>query len=132
MIVVDTSVWVDFFNGRSTRATRYLRDDLPREELIVGDLVLCEVLQGFRDAKSQRAAEEIMTSFAYFDMVGRDVALRAAAAYRALRAKGVTVRKTIDVLIATACLERGYSLLHQDRDFDALEEHLGLVVIHPT
>jgi len=129
MIVVDTSVWVDFFNGKATRSTRYLRDELPRDELAVGDLVLCEVLQGFRDARSRQSAEELLMSFAYFDMVGREVALRAAEAYRTLRQKGITVRKTIDVLIATSCVARGYALLHQDRDFDAMEQHLGLVVV---
>lgn len=131
MIVVDSSVWVDFFNGRSTKATRLLRDDLPREEIVVGDLILGEVLQGFRDPTSLRSAEDLLTSFGYFDMVGRDVAMHAAAGYRLLRRKGVTVRKTIDMLIASACIRHGFSLLHQDRDFDAMEEHLGLSVLHP-
>ncbi len=105
---------------------------MPRAEIVVGDLILCEVLQGFRDPKSLRSAEDLLTSFVYFDMVGRDIALHAANGYRLLKRKGVTVRKTIDMLIASACIRHGFSLLHQDRDFDAIEEHLGLSVLHPS
>jgi predicted nucleic acid-binding protein len=131
MLLVDSSVWIDFFNGQATPETLFLRDQADRSQIIVGDLILCEVLQGFRFEKNYQAAHELLTGFRYHDLVGQGIALQAAQHYRILRKRGVTVRKTIDVLIATFCVANGVRLLHADRDFDPLERHLGLQVLHP-
>jgi predicted nucleic acid-binding protein len=127
MIVVDTSVWVDYFNGRDTPQTQKLDTRLGAETLLIGDLILAELLQGFRtDAQVENALSELeLCEFA--PMVGRDVALASAANYRSLRRRGITVRKTIDILVATFCIVNGHSLLYDDRDFDPAVQHLGLV-----
>ena len=128
MIVVDTSVWIDFFNGRSTDECNLLHDLLGHEPILVGDLILAEVLQGFRVEEDFREALSILGTFDFREMLGRNVAIASARNYRALRARGVTVRKTVDVLIGTFCLLNDYELLHSDRDFDPMTEHLGLRV----
>ena len=129
MILVDSSVWIDYFNATAMRETDLLDDLLGREPLLTGDLIMAEVLQGFRRDADYRRAKAALDLLVYEPMVGREIALASARNYRKLRAAGVTVRKTIDMLIATFCLERRHSLLHADRDFDAIEEHLGLSVI---
>jgi len=129
MILVDSSVWVDYFNGRKTRQTDRLHEALGREVVVVGDLILTEVLQGFVRDRDFNTARDLLLRFELVEMLGRDVALKSAANYRFLRRKGVTVRKTIDVMIATFCLENDIILLHDDRDFDPCEEHLGLAVL---
>ena len=126
MIVVDSSVWIDYFNGVQTRETALLDDILGLEPIVIGDLILAEVLQGFRSDHDVRRARAALDTLIFEPMVGRDIALISAGNYRTLRAKGVTVRKTIDMLIATFCMENGYILLHSDRDFDPIKEHLGL------
>lgn len=126
MIVVDTSVWVDYFNGAATPKTDLLDDLLGRERIITGDLILAELLQGFRLERDFRAARALLSRLEYRDMVGRDVAVDAARHYRALRARGITPRKTIDVLIGTFCLRNKLPLLHDDRDFEPMERWLGL------
>ena len=126
MIVVDSSVWIDFFRGLSTAATDRLETVLLRERLAVGDLILMEVLQGFDTARQARSAEQQLARFATVQLGGRATAVEAAENYRTLRRRGVTVRSTIDTLIATACIRGGHTLLHSDRDFDAFEKHLGL------
>lgn len=131
MLLVDSSVRIDFFNGKSTIQALYLRDHADRSQIATGDLILCEVLQGFRSEHDFKATQELLLSFHYHDMVGKVVALQSAENYRYLRQRGITVRKTIDMLIATFCISHGLQLLHADRDFDALEEHLGLQVAHP-
>ena len=131
MLLVDSSVWIDFFNGRSTMQTLYLLDHADRSQISTGDLILCEVLQGFRSECDFKATQELLLSFHYHDMGGKVVALQSAENYRYLRQRGITVRKTIDMLIATFCVSHGLQLLHADRDFDAMEEHLGLQVVHP-
>ncbi len=128
-MVVDSSVWIDFFNGRETQQSVYLRDLADRARIVVGDLILCEVLQGFRQEKDFQSTRELLLSFHYRDMVGQVVALEAARHYRTLRGRGITVRKTIDVLIGTFCLMNDFELLHDDRDFDPMETHLGLRVV---
>jgi predicted nucleic acid-binding protein len=128
MIVVDASVWVDYFNGAATAEVEALDAMLGEARVIVGDITLMEVLSGFRRDRDFREASELLDACEYRSMVGRDVALRAATNYRALRKRGVTVRKTIDVLIGTYCIAHSLPLLHRDRDFDPLEEHLGLHV----
>ena len=126
MIVVDSSVWIDYFNGVETRETALLDGILGLEPIVIGDLILAEVLQGFRSDHEVRRARAALDTLIFEPMVGRDIALISAGNYRALRAKGVTVRKTIDVLIATFCMENRHILLHSDRDFDPIKEHLGL------
>ena len=126
MIVVDSSVWIDYFRGIDTREAMLLHGILGREPVVIGDLVLAEVLQGFRRERDLRRAEAALQTLIFEPMVGRAVAMASARNYRALRAIGVTVRKTVDVLIATFCMENGHALLHADRDFDPMERHLGL------
>lgn len=129
MIVVDSSVWVDYFNGVGTRETALLDSILGLEPVVIGDLILAEVLQGFRTDRDMRRARATLDTLIFEPMVGRDIALASASNYRALRAKGVTVRKTIDMLIATFCMENRHALLHSDRDFDPIEEYLGLATL---
>ncbi len=129
MIVVDSSVWIDFFNGVDTRQADLLGELLGSRPILTGDLILVEVLQGFRDETGLRDAKTAMESLLYAPMVGRDIAAASVHNYRTLRAKGITTRKTIDMLIATFCIENGHQLLHNDRDFDLLAEHLGLLVL---
>ena len=128
MIVVDASVWIDFFNGRPTAEADALTDLLGEHPVVVGDLTITEVLAGFRHDADFRKAKALLETCEFRPMVGKQIALEAASNYRRLRATGVTVRKTIDVLIGTFCIVHSLPLLHCDRDFDALEEHLGLVV----
>lgn len=128
MIVVDSSVWVDYFNGQATPQTDALDRLLPRALVLMGDIILTEVLQGFRNDRDFRKARRLLEPLAFGGMLGKDVALQSASNYRRLRHQGITVRKTIDVIIATFCILNGHSLLHSDRDFDAMENHLGLTV----
>ncbi|MCH7794514.1 MAG: PIN domain nuclease [Proteobacteria bacterium] len=126
MILVDSSVWIDYFNGLATSQTDRLDELLGSDLLLTGDIILAEVLQGFRDDRDFRRAKRALDGLEFRAMLGRDIALKSAANYRALRTQGVTVRKTIDMLIATFCIENGHELLHADRDFDPIERHLGL------
>lgn len=126
MIVVDSSVWIDYFNGIETRETLLLDGFLGAEPIMTGDLILAEVLQGFRDERDVHKARTALDALVFEPMVGKNIALGSARNYRMLRARGVTVRKTIDMLIATFCIENRHSLLHSDRDFDPIEVHLGL------
>jgi len=126
VIVVDSSVWIGYFNGKETRETLLLDGILGIEPVVIGDLILTEVLQGFRSDRDVRRALEAMNTLVFEPMVGRDIALASAQNYRALRARGVTVRKTIDMLIATYCMENGHALLHSDRDFEPIQRYLGL------
>lgn len=128
MIVVDASVWIDFFNGRPTAEADALAGLLGERPVVVGDLTMAEVLSGFRQDADFRTARGLLERCEFRAMVGKEVAQRAAAHYRRLRESGVTVRKTIDVLIGTFCILNKLPLLHSDRDFDALEQHLGLIV----
>jgi len=128
MIVVDSSVWIDYFNGRPTPETEAL-DRLAGMRIVVGDLIMAEVLQGFASESAFQRAEEIFAALEFRPMVGREIALAAAHNHRALRARGVTVRSTIDTIIATFCIAEGHDLLHRDRDFDPFERHLGLRVV---
>ena len=130
MVVVDSSVWIDFFNARPSVARVELRRLLHEGEarLVVPDVVLYEVLRGFRDERALRQARLLMQGLHVEATGGEDRALAAAEHYRTLRARGITVRSAIDVLIASFCIERDYLLLHNDRDFDALAAHRGLRV----
>lgn len=126
MILVDSSVWVDYFNGQATRETDFLDDLLGTEPVAIGDLILAEVLQGFRSDADYAAARELLASLTTYDLLGATLAIKTADNYRALRRRGVTVRKTIDAIIATFCIERRTPLLYSDRDFDPFVRHLGL------
>jgi len=128
VILVDSSVWVDYFNGRPSPQTDRLDALLGSELLLTGDLILAEVLQGFRAERDFRRALGLFAALEFRAMVGREIAVAAARNHRALRARGVTVRKTIDTIIATFCIAQGHDLLHCDRDFDPFERHLGLRV----
>lgn len=126
MILVDSSVWIDYFNGTITPQTDKLDGLLGHEALAVGDLILIEVLQGFDDDRDLHAARKLLASLTVVEIGGLDVAIAAAENFRALRKLGVTVRKTIDTMIATRCIESGYELLHSDRDFEPFVTHLNL------
>jgi hypothetical protein len=127
VILVDSSVWIDYFRGAATPESDRLDALLGREPLMTGDLVMTEVLQGFDRERDFTAALRLFGSLETIDIGGRDIAVQAARNYRHLRQRGVTVRKTIDTLIATRCIESGLSLLYSDRDFDPFVEHLGLI-----
>ncbi len=126
MILVDSSVWIDLFNGIDTRGVMAVRERVGRGILVVGDLILAEVLQGFRTEREAAAADAALAPFAQVAVVDERIARQAAAHYRRLRRQGITVKKTIDLLIATRCLDKDWWLLHNDRDFEPLREHLGL------
>ena len=126
MILVDSSVWIDYFNGTITPQTDKLDGLLGHEALAVGDLILTEVLQGFDDDRDFHAARKLLALLTVVEIGGTDVAIAAAENFRALRKLGVTVRKTIDTMIATRCIESGYELLHSDRDFEPFVTHLNL------
>ncbi|MDZ4362218.1 PIN domain nuclease [Brevundimonas sp.] len=126
MILVDSSVWIDYFRGVSTVGTDQLDRLLGIEPVVVGDLILTEVLQGFGTDTAFARALDLMRAFDVVDIGGADIAIQAARNFRTLRGHGITVRKTIDCLIATRCIESGYRLLHSDRDFDPFTVHLGL------
>ena len=126
MILVDSSVWIDYFRGTATPQTDRLDRLLGEEPVAVGDLILTEVLQGFTTDRAFNDARKLLTALDVVLLGGEDVAIRAAVNFRALRELGITVRKTIDAVIATRCILSGYILLHSDRDFDVFEKHLGL------
>jgi predicted nucleic acid-binding protein len=128
VILVDSSVWIDYFRGVSCPETGYLDALLGREPVLIGDLILTEVLQGFESDADFRRASELFGMFETVPLAGKAVCEQAARNFRSLRRKGVSIRKTIDTIIATSCIENRYILLHRDRDFDAFEEHLGLAV----
>jgi predicted nucleic acid-binding protein len=129
VIVVDSSVWIDFFRGVATPQSDKLDALLGAEPLAIGDLMLTEVLQGFIHDRDFARALELMRTLPVIEIGGEDVAILAARNYRVLRALGVTVRKTIDTLIATRCIVDGHALLYSDRDFDPFVAHLGLVTV---
>lgn len=128
MIVADTSAWIDYFRGVVAPHTDLLDLELSRNRIVTGDLIIAELLQGFREERDYQEAKRIMDSLEYHDFVGKEIALAAAQNYRTLRRNGITVRKTIDVLIATFCIHHDFELIHNDRDFDGMERALGLRV----
>lgn len=129
MILVDSSVWIDYFNGVVCPQTDRLDGLLSAEPVLTGDIILTEVLQGFDDEADYRAALRLLRRLPFEPMLGKEVALQSATNYRRLRKRGVTVRKTIDVIIATFCIMNHHALLHRDRDFDPMERQLGLRVV---
>jgi len=129
MILIDSSVWIDYFNGNKTAQTDWLDAALGETPIVIGDLILTEVLQGFQSDKDFKIARDILLRIPFVPMGGRELALESAMNYRLLRKKGVTVRKTIDVMIGTFCIHYRLPLLHDDRDFDPMVKFLGLEVI---
>lgn len=126
MIVVDSSVWIDYFTGNDSPEADHLDSLLGQELIAIGDLVLTEVLQGFRADKDFREARDLLLSFHVVNMLDTTIALKSAANFRALRKMGLTVRKTVDSIIATYCIENRFPLLHSDKDFQPFHKHLNL------
>ncbi|MDP6969843.1 MAG: PIN domain nuclease [Gammaproteobacteria bacterium] len=126
MILVDSSVWIDFFNSRENKETEFLYDALLTDTICLGDLILAEVLQGFRDDKTHRQAKELLMPLPIYQLMTPELALISADNYRSLRKRGVTVRKSVDVWIATFCIENGVQLLYSDKDFLPFSKYLGL------
>jgi predicted nucleic acid-binding protein len=131
VVIVDTSVWIDFLNGTTTPETQWLDLRLDTDRFGLTTIILAEVLQGLRDDREAALVEAELLRFEVVQIPDARLAAAAARNYRALRAGGRTIRKTIDCLIATYCIEHGHALLHTDRDYDAFEEHLGLTVVRP-
>ncbi|MDT7838432.1 type II toxin-antitoxin system VapC family toxin [Aquabacterium sp. OR-4] len=129
MILVDSSVWIDFFRNTPTPQAEWLDAHLGDEGLVVGDLILAEVLRGFKDDRGFNEARRLLARLEQVALCGEDLAVEAARNFRRLRSRGVTVRGTIDVVIATRCISDGLRLLHSDRDFDPFVEHLGLRIV---
>jgi len=126
MIIVDSSVWIDYFNGNNTHEADILDSLLGSQEVATGDLIILEVLRGFRSDKDYLIAKNQLTSLMQYNMLNSELAMKATEYYRKLRKKGITVRKTADVIIATFCIESSHSLLYSDRDFTPFVDHLGL------
>lgn len=131
MVIIDTTIWIDYLRGIQNRETEYLDREVKRQRFGLTDLILCETLQGIKDQQSFESVLRKLYEFEIFETGGTALAIEAARNFRRLRQQGHTVRKTIDCLIATFCLLEGHSLLHRDRDFDHFEEFLGLSVVHP-
>ena len=129
MVIVDSTVWIDYLRGSQNAHTDWLHREFPGRRFALLDLILCEVLQGFSDQSAFSEVRDGLMRFQIFSTGGVDLAIAAAENFRALRRKGHTVRKTIDCLIASFCLQNGHALLHRDRDFDPFEELLGLQVV---
>ena len=132
MILVDSSVWIDYFRGTPTPQTDRLDALLGTEPVITGDLILTEVLQGFASERDFNMVRRLLTSLDMVNLAGRDIAIQATRNFRALRALGITVRKTIDTVIATRCMESGFMLLYSDKDFEPFVQHLGLHSAFPA
>lgn len=132
MIIVDSSVWIDFFNGTKSEETDYLDSLLGVEQIVIGDLILMEVLQGFRLDADYEQAKALLQTLSVHEMFGIARALRAAECYRALRKKGVTVRRSNDMIIGAYCIDSSIPLLYSDRDFSFMVKHLGLVKALPN
>jgi len=129
VILVDSSVWIDHLRNKITAPVSSLRSLISREELLVGDLILCEVLQGLRSDAEAKLVEDALREFPIVSLLDAELAVKAAANYRCLRSQGFTVRRTIDLIIATFCIERRHLLLHGDRDFTPMARFLGLRTI---
>ena len=132
MVIVDTTVWIDYLAGKTNAQTAWLEIQADRQRLGLTDLILCEILQGIRTEADVKKVRHELSRFVIFSAGGEDLAVASAQNYRTLRRRGITVRTTIDCFIATFCLREGHSLLHHDSDFNPFETHLGLQVIHPV
>lgn len=131
MILVDTSVWIDFFNGRDTAEVDLLDNALGSETVAIGDLIALEILQGFKSDADYNTAKGLIGALSVYEMLGSDAAYKCADNYRSLRKKGITIRKTADIIIATFCIEKNFPLLFSDKDFVPFVDHLGLRSVLP-
>jgi predicted nucleic acid-binding protein len=131
MVIVDSSVWIDAFNGQITPQTRWLQGGLARGGVGLTSLILCEVLRGFRSDRQFRQTKMRLLALPVFEGLAAGLAVKAAENFRILQKRGITVRKTMDCLIATFCIQEGHELLHKDNDFLGFENFLGLQVVHP-
>ncbi|MBV1929402.1 MAG: PIN domain nuclease [Gammaproteobacteria bacterium] len=127
MILVDSGVWIDYFNGVENKQTTTLNDMLGVRPVAVGDLILAEVLQGFREDKEYKTAKSLFNELVIFDLLGKDMAIKSADNFRSLRKRGITIRKTVDIIIASFCIERKIPLLFSDKDFKPFVKTLGLI-----
>lgn len=131
MVIIDTTVWIDYLRGRVTKETSWFESELQRQRFGLTDLIVCEILQGVPNEIMARQVLRGLSLFQVYDTGGEDLAVAAARNFRLLRQRGRTVRKTVDGLIATFCLRQGFALLHCNRDYNHFEVVLGLSVIHP-
>lgn len=129
MLIVDTSVWIDYFNGTDNWQANYLEGSLLNETIFIGDLILAELLQGFKNDRDFNTVNEYFKTFECVTLGGKELALKVASNYRFMRSRGITVRKTVDMFIGTWCIENNAALLHNDKDFDVIATHLPLHVI---
>lgn len=129
MVIIDTSAWIEYLRGGIPRVVQKVDQCLEEDLVGIGDLVYCEVMQGIRAPRERGRVSSLLLSLPQFDMVGFSIAEKSAANYRLLRSKGVTIRKTIDVLIGTFCAEHGLRIVHHDSDFDLMAEHIGLEIL---
>jgi predicted nucleic acid-binding protein len=129
VILVDSSVWIDLLNNVATEPVVRLRELIPNSPILVGDLILCEVLQGLRTEAQATLVQQSLRRFEAVSLLDPALAIKTAANYRFLRRQGITVRKTVDLVIGTFCVERGHALLHNDRDFEPMERFLGLQTV---
>jgi predicted nucleic acid-binding protein len=128
-LIADSTVWIDYLGGFETPKTRILASAIRQEAVVMGSLIITEVLQGIKDDVKYKIAKQQLTSIKNVHLISKTLAIKAAENYRFLRKKGITIRKTIDVIIGTFCIENNFALLHNDRDFDPMEQHLGLKVV---
>jgi len=129
MLVSDASIWIDYINDVISEKTAILKGAIAAREVVVGDLIVTEVLQGIRDDAKYERVKALLCGLKYESLTDKELAIKAAENYRLLRRKGITIRKTIDVIIGTYCIERGYPVLHNDQDFASMEQYLGLQVV---
>ena len=127
MIIADTSVWIDYLNGAENTHTEALDNGLVEGVIAIGDIIFLEILQGFKNDKDYKLAKKTLGTLEQYEMFGHEQALKSAENYRKLRKKGITIRKTNDVIIATFCIERKLPLLFLDKDFKPFVKHLGLI-----
>ncbi len=128
MLLVDSSVWIDFFNGVINPQTDYLYDNLGIKPVYIGDIILAEVLQGFNNDNDYQTAKSIFKTIPVLNLCNEYIAIKSSEYYRYLRQKGITVRKTIDCIIATYCIENNVTLLHRDKDFDCFQQYFNLLI----
>jgi len=129
VILIDTSAWIDYFNGIDNPTTDLVDKVLDTEPILIGDLIYCELLQGFKTEEKFSEVKELLSNLMRVELVGFEIAEKAATNYRILRKQGITIRKTIDILIATFCVENKIALIHKDRDYDLMIDPLGLMIV---
>jgi len=129
MVIIDTSAWIEYFNNGIPDIVEKVDYALDNKQVAIGDLIFCEVLQGIYSERQRRNVSELFSSLIRLEMVGFEIAMKASSNYRLLRAKGITIRKTIDIIIGTYCAEKGIELIHNDRDFLMMAQHIGLILL---